>query len=172
MSFFMFIGVVVIIGIVAIVIKTKIATDDQRSAISLYERESSLFSPDERSFLGVLNQALGQQYRIMGKVRLADVLKVKSVGNRSGWQNAFNRIQSKHVDFAVCDPATLAVKFVVELDDASHTQTKRQERDEFVNRALQATNIPVYHFSAKRTYSLQEVQKTISSHSGSQTSAS
>ena len=161
MSMITFFGVIVIIGIVAVIIKSRFASDDHSPDVFPYDKEPSLFSPAERSFLGVLDQALGQQYRIMGKVRLADVIRVKSVSNRRAWQNAFNRIQSKHVDFAVCDPTTLSVKFVIELDDASHNQTKRQDRDDFVNKALQAAGILVYHFAAKRTYSLQEIQKAL-----------
>jgi very-short-patch-repair endonuclease len=155
------IGFLILIGIAVLVMKRWTAANGSGSDVSLYEKESSLFSPAERSFLGVLDQTFSQQYRIMGKVRLADVIKVKSVSKRGAWQNAFNRIQSKHVDFAVCEPATLAVKFIIELDDASHTQAKRQDRDDFVNKALQAAGIPVYHFAAKRTYSVQEIQQVI-----------
>lgn len=36
-----------------------------------YERQPSLFTPAERSFLGVLRQALGSDYHVFGKVRLA-----------------------------------------------------------------------------------------------------
>lgn len=123
-----------------------------------YEKAQALFTPAERSFLGVLEQAVDGKLRIMGKVRLADVVKVKNGNNKSAWQKAFNKIQSKHVDFVACDNATLGVKFVVELDDKSHNQSQRQDRDEFIDKALAAAKIPVFHFAAKRTYTIQELQ--------------
>lgn len=98
----------------------------------------------------------------MGKVRLADVVKVKGGMNKSSWQTAFNRIQSKHVDIVACDPATLSVQFVVELDDSTHSQSRRQNRDTFVDNALQAAGIPVVHVTAKKGYSVQDIQAVLS----------
>jgi hypothetical protein len=97
-----------------------------------------------------------------GKVRLADVVKVKTGMSGSAWQKAFNRIQSKHLDIVACDPATLMVQFVVELDDETHRQSRRQARDEFVDKVLQAAGIPVFHFIAKRGYSVQDVRGAFS----------
>ena len=126
-----------------------------------YEKELALFTAAERSFLGVLEQAVDGKLRIMGKVRLADVVKVKRQNNKSTWQKAFNKIQSKHLDFVACDSATLAVKFAIELDDKSHNQSARQERDSFLDKVLEAANIPVFHFQAKRTYAIQELQNSL-----------
>lgn len=126
-----------------------------------YEKQQTLFTPAERSFFGVLEQAVDGKLRIMGKVRLADVVKVKNGNSKSARQKALNKIQSKHVDFVACDMATLGVKFVVELDDKSHSQPKRQERDEFIDKALAAAKIPVFHFAAKSTYTIQELQNSL-----------
>lgn len=126
-----------------------------------YERKNSLFSAAERSFLGVLEQAVDKNFRIFGKVRLADVIRVKQGMNRATWQSAFNQIQSKHVDFVACDPNDLTIQFVVELDDKSHSKAKRQTRDEFVNQALSAAGVSLFRFQAKRTYSVQDIQRQI-----------
>lgn len=123
-----------------------------------YEKEHALFSPAERSLLGVLDMNANGSYRFMGKVRLADIIKVKGKMNKSSRQNAFNRIQSKHVDIVACDPATLIVQFVIELDDSTHSQPKRRNRDDFVDNALKAAGVPVVHVAAKRVYSEQDIQ--------------
>ena len=47
-------------------------------------------------------------------------------------------------------------------DDQSHVRSNRQDRDEFVDKALQAAGVPIYHFTAKRAYSVGEIQKTLS----------
>ena len=126
-----------------------------------YEREQALFTPAERSFLGVLDQAVGQQFRIMGKVRLADIVKVKAGLDNTSRQRAFNRIQSKHVDFVACDPGDLSVQFVVELDDKSHARPDRRDRDALIDQVLQAAGIPIIHFPVRKAYSVQEVQDTL-----------
>ena len=63
-----------------------------------YERNSVLLSAAERSFLGVLEQALGEGYRVCPKVRVADAISVRKPLPRGEWQRAFNRISSKHFD--------------------------------------------------------------------------
>lgn len=64
-----------------------------------YEKEEKLFSPAERSFFSALQEASGELLRVMGKVRLADIIRVKKGLSRNASQAAFNRIQSKHCDF-------------------------------------------------------------------------
>jgi hypothetical protein len=153
--------ILIVFGIAAVVFKAFIGGNKGDVEDYPYEKEPALFTPAERSFLGVLEQAVDSKSRIMGKVRLADVVKVKKGDNKSAWQKAFNRIQSKHVDFVACDTATLGFKFVVELDDKSHSQSQRQDRDEFIDKALAAAKIPVFHFEAKRTYTIQDIQNIL-----------
>lgn len=159
-------GIVVVLVVLAvgalILVSSNLVSSKKTPAPTFpYQREAHLFSPAERSFLGVLEQAVGDQYRIMGKARLADVIKVRSGMNGKGRQSALNRIQSKHLDFVVCHAKDLAVQYVVELDDQSHDRVKRQDRDEFVDQALQAAGVPIFHFSVKRSYAVAEVQKVL-----------
>lgn len=123
-----------------------------------YGPQRALFTPAERSFLGVLEQATGESQRVFGKIRLADVIKVNAGLTRSARQTAFNRISGKHLDFVLCDPTDLKVVAAIELDDKSHDAPRRQQRDSFVDAALGAAGIPMHHFSAKRSYSVREVR--------------
>ena len=152
---------VLLLAIVA-VIKVFMKQKAQGEQTYPYEKEPALFSPAERSFLGVLEQVINNRYRLMGKIRLADIVKVKSGLNKSAWQNAFNKIQSKHIDIVACDPTTLSVLFVIELDDKTHSQSKRHNRDQFVDNVLRAAGIPIVHFTAKNSYSLQEIESILS----------
>jgi len=156
-------GIVVLFVVLVVVIGAVMLVSSKKTPAPTfpYQRETHLVSPAERSFLGVLEQAVGDQYRIMGKVRLADVIKVRFGMNGKGRQSASNRIQSKHVDFVVCTAKDLAVQYVVELDDQSHDRASRQDRDEFVDHALQAAGVPIFHFTVKRSYAVAEVQKVL-----------
>jgi len=155
------IGLLILLGIVAFVIKIFLPGLIKGQIALPFQKEPVLFTPAERSFLAVLEPALGNQFRVFGKVRLADVIRVKPGLSWSARQQAFNRIQSKHLDFVVCDPKDLAVQFVVELDDSSHQQSRRQARDEFLDKALAAAGVPVFHFPVKRTYSVQDIRGAI-----------
>ncbi len=69
-----------------------------------YDLQETLFSPAERSFLGVLDLAVGDQARVFAKVRVADVLTPETGMGKSKWQQAFNKISAKHVDYLLCHP--------------------------------------------------------------------
>ena len=120
-----------------------------------YKRQPALFSPAERSFLGVLDQVLGSEYRVFGKVRIADLIKP---GDGGGRQAALNRIVARHVDFVVCDPGDLSVIGVVELDDKSHDQDSRRRRDALVDGAFGSAGIPIVRFPARMGYNLAEIR--------------
>jgi hypothetical protein len=93
-----------------------------------YQPAATLFSPAERSFLGVLDQAMGSEYRVFGKVRVADIATVRPGLGASARQAALNRVAAKHFDFVVCRSSDLSVLCAVELNDKSHSNRRTQLR--------------------------------------------
>ena len=154
------IGLLLLAGIGAAIIAA-LKQRLRRKQPTPYEKEDALLTPAEQSFFRVLEDAVGAQFRLFAKVRLADVVRVKRGMDRSSWQTAFNAIQSKHIDFLACNPHNMAIQFAVELDDKSHERQSRKERDDFVDRALAAAGVPIFRFTAKRGYSVQEIRRTI-----------
>ncbi len=122
-----------------------------------YKKRKALFSPAERSFLGVLEQAVGEELRVLAKVRLADVL----ITEKGAGKSAFNRISSKHIDFLLCDKSGAAPICGVELDDKSHERAERKKRDAFVEGAFRAAGLPLLRFPAKQTYALRELREAL-----------
>lgn len=126
-----------------------------------YLKQSSLFTPAERSFCGVLDQVSGNDFRVFGKVRVADVVAVLPGLTNSARAKAFNLISAKHFDFVLCSPGDLSVLCVIELNDASHQKKDRQDRDAFLERVCNAAKLPLITFDAKRAYSAAEVKEQI-----------
>jgi hypothetical protein len=108
-----------------------------------YQKSEALFTPAERSFLGVLHQAVGGNAAIFGKVRVADVVEPRPGLNRSDRQRAFNKISGKHFDFLLCDKEDLSVICAIELDDRSHQSKGRHQRDEFLQGVCVAAGVPL-----------------------------
>jgi len=128
-----------------------------------YEASAALLTPAERSFFGALQQAVASDYEIFAKVRLADIVRPVRSPSRSGWQSALNRITGKHVDFVLCDFASLAVVGVVELDDRTHERLERGIRDTLVDSALADAQIPVLRIAARQSYSPVQIREQIQS---------
>lgn len=79
---------------------------------------------------------------ICPKVRLLDIIEPRK--GEKDYKSLFYKIQAKHVDFLICDQA-MHIKGIVELDDSSHDQKDRQERDQFVDEILTSVGYKVIH---------------------------
>ena len=123
-----------------------------------YKRAKPLFSDAERSFLAVLDQAVGPDHRVFGKVRIADVAVPKPDLSNSARQGALNRIAYKHFDFVVCRNGDLSVVCAVELNDKSHASRKAQARDELLASVCRVIDLPLLTVPAKAAYSPQNLR--------------
>lgn len=63
--------------------------------------------------------------------------------NRNEWGTHFNKIKAKHIDFAIVDD--MKVLLIIELDDQSHNNIERIERDKFVDDNLTACGYKIVH---------------------------
>jgi hypothetical protein len=126
-----------------------------------YRKRGALFTPAERSFLSVLDQAVSDQYRVFGKVRVADILTPAKGMNRKNWQIAFNKISSKHYDYILCSKDTLDVVAAIELDDKSHSSARAKKRDALLESACDSAGLPLIRFKAKSGYQAQSIYTQI-----------
>lgn len=126
-----------------------------------YQKRPVLLTPAERSFLGVLEQAVAGRYRVQAQVRLADLMTVRAGLAPARRTTAQNRINGKHADFVLCDPATLAILAAIELDDASHQKVARQARDRFLEGACAAAGLPLLRVEARAAYGVGELRARI-----------
>jgi hypothetical protein len=125
-----------------------------------YRKKDYLLTRGERAFYDALCTAMADRYHIFPKIRLVDLLWLpRSTTQR---QAHLNRVMSKHVDFVLCNREAVAPILVVELDDASHEREDRQERDTFLDAALQAAGLPILHVPARPSYSPVDIAALVS----------
>lgn len=89
---------------------------------------------------------------VLAKIRLADLVEVEPM-YKSKWQTYFNKINKKHVDFALANPQNLQIKLLIELDDYSHNE-QQYERDRFVEAIYNKTGYKLLR--VKGTFNLKE----------------
>ncbi len=150
-----------VIFIVGIAVFLALAKGKASSPEYPYQLSKYLLSKAERSFYGVLIQAVGNSGIVFTKVRVADVITPKKGQRRSDWQRAFNAISSKHFDFIVCEPTDCSIKLAVELDDSSHGSSKARKRDDLLNGACQSAGLPLLRVTAAKSYVVAELQRQI-----------
>jgi hypothetical protein len=124
-----------------------------------YVKRGSLLTPAEQQFYHVLAGAVGDRFAICPMVRISDLLQVRDgASERGAWQG---RINSKHIDFVLCDPQSLAPRACIELDDGSHELPERKERDEFVNSSFAAAGLPLLRVPTAKTYDARQLSESV-----------
>lgn len=126
-----------------------------------YYLREALFTPAERSFLGVLEPQLPPGVRVFGKVRLEDLFGMKSGLERGPRQGAWNRIGRKHVDFLLFRSSDLTPLAGIELDDSSHEAEDRKARDCFIGEVFLSCDLPLLHVPAQAAYNPAELRSKI-----------
>ncbi len=158
------IGLLIVVAIIMGILKVILKSKKTGGTSFPYEAISHLFTPAERSFLNVLDHLISSDYRVFGKVRAADVMQVTKGIGRGAWQQAFNRIQSKHFDFVICRASDSAIILLIELDDKSHNNSSRVERDAFVEQAAEAASLPLLRIRCQRSYQPSEIASLLKPH--------
>jgi len=126
-----------------------------------YRVRDDFLSPAELLFYTALKAGVGASAVICPKVNLGDVFFVARPNENQG---ARARISQKHVDFLLCDVATMKPVCGIELDDSSHNRADRQARDELVNSVFAAAGIPLERFPVRQSYTPQELVDCVRGH--------
>jgi very-short-patch-repair endonuclease len=161
--FFIYLTVVLLFVFFAAFVRLK----RSNQIVLSYSAVSRLFSPAELSFYHNLKQAFSSDYEIFGKVRIADVIQPEKKLNHRLRRIALNKVAQKHFDYVICDPKTLSIIAVIELDDKSHDNEKTIRRDDFVNEACKSAGIKLIRFKAKSGYQIQDIRDVINTAIGS-----
>jgi very-short-patch-repair endonuclease len=153
------IGIAVVAALVFVGLLARIWAN--REPAFPYVPVEALLTQAETAFFASLQLAVGEDFFLFSKVRLADIIEVRPGLSNKFRMRAFNRICGKHLDFVICDPDSFTVLGVIELDDKSHQQSNRRQRDAFIDKALSAAGIPILHMPAQKRYSAQKLRDQV-----------
>jgi hypothetical protein len=124
--------------------------------------KEALFTPAEHNFMNLLEQALGNQYRIINRVKLADLVTIRQGVSKKSSQTALMNAQKKYLDYVICDKESKKILGAIDLVD---TQGKgyKIKKDWFVNGALESAAIPHIRIKVKNNYSIDEIRACVNS---------
>lgn len=121
-----------------------------------YRLRDDFLSPAELNFYRVLQTAVSDWAIVFTKINLGDLF-FASTGDFSQNRVYRNKIDRKHVDFLLCDPQTVKPILGIELDDKSHQQKERQERDVFVDAVFVVADLPLARVKVRQGYPTEKL---------------
>jgi very-short-patch-repair endonuclease len=152
-------GIVLAIGIALTILKSKFEGGEKEKAKYQYNRKQFFLTRAEHECYDTLVAAVGNEYHIFAQVHLPTLLDNKVVGQ--DWRAALAHINRKSVDFVLCDKAYLSPKLAIELDDKTHEQPDRQERDKEVERILSDAGVPLLRLENHGAFNVADFSQKI-----------
>lgn len=122
-----------------------------------YKKKGELMTKAEREFFDVLEKVVNNRYYIIPQVKISNLAIVSGTRN---YKTYLNKIDRKTVDFVLFDKQFLPV-VVIELDDSSHNNESRKERDSFVDKVMDKIKIKIIHIKTSRAYDLKNLEDVI-----------
>ncbi len=126
-----------------------------------YLKKDSLLTEAEKSFYAVLQNVVGDNYLLFSQVSLLEILSVPNGLSNSAYRSALNKIQSKHIDFLLCEKESTRPILVIELNDSSHFRSDRVGRDDFLKAAFAHAGLPFLQVARASHYDEMELNNRI-----------
>lgn len=126
-----------------------------KSTFFPYSKKEQFFSVAERKFYDALVEAVGPEFMVFSKCRVADLLEVDFQKHFA----VFKRIKSKHVDFVVVRKGNDEVACAIELGGELHERFDKENL--FLDEAFAAAGLPLIRFEIQPVYSVLEIQKAL-----------
>ncbi|WP_372625251.1 DUF2726 domain-containing protein [Arsukibacterium sp.] len=130
------------------------------------QKRSSLFSPVERSFQNLLEKAVEGEYKILNRIKLADLIEVKGNANEKARRSTLVKLNAKYLDFVLCSTDDLRVIAVLDLVNNSNKDGHKAAPDWFVSGALEAAGVPYLRVKIKAGYTAADLQQALAQRLG------
>ena len=130
------------------------------------QKKTTLFSPVERSFMQLLEKAVDKEYKILNRVKLADVMELKAGISDKARASTMQKLNAKYLDFVLCDPTDFSVVAVLDLVNNTSKDGHKAVPDWFVNGALDAAGVPYLRMKIKAGYTAADIQAAIAARLG------
>ena len=150
---------ILVLVVVASVVASKF-TDEGGNPYP-FTRKQSVFTQVESAFLHLLERAVGDQYKIVSRVKLIDLIDCKQGLSVKAKRAAIAKAKNKQLDYVLIDKDKLTIVAAVDLVNNTNRDGHKAQRDWFVSGALEAAGISHIRMKVKSGYQPREVRDAI-----------
>lgn len=153
-------AIVLMMILIAVAIVAIRLSDDQMAFP--FMRKAQLFSPVERQFLNMIEAAVGNEFRVVCRVRLTDLLALRSNTNKKVAKSAVARAGAKQIDYVLCNKDDMTPILAIDLVTAG-TAGNNSKKDFFVTGCLDTAGIPHARIKPKPGFKVDDLRDCIES---------
>jgi very-short-patch-repair endonuclease len=153
--------IIVLVILVLLVVAARVFEEFSRSRKPrfVYRRKDCVMTDAEQECYHALVSEMGPDYYFFPQIHLDAI--VQPTVTRKDRFYAFRHINQKSVDFVACDKKQLRPLFAIELDDKTHNQSRRIERDQEVERILRGAGIPIIRIENRGRFEPKELAAAV-----------
>ena len=127
-----------------------------------YKPKRYITTINELNFYNVLMEIAKELDLILfSQVSLYNIVETKQNLDYKTKTIYFNKIASKSIDFVLVDKKDCRIKLCIELDDNTHKQKQRIERDKFINELFEELEIDLLRYPTYKIYYKETLKKKI-----------
>lgn len=140
-------------------IKQEIKEEKKTNYDLYYKPKRYIISLTELKFYKeLLEIAKRNNLILLTQVSLYNIIETKQTTYK---QTAFNKIRSKSIDFVLADIQTCRARVCIELDDYTHNNLNRIDRDNFLNNLFSDLGIKLMRIPVSKQYDIQKIETEI-----------
>ena len=122
--------------------------------------KKELLTKNEQYFFRIINNYFSDKYLVVPQVNLASIL------NKSKhYENEYHNELFRNIDFGIFDKKTTSPLLLIEINDKTHNEKRRQYRDNRVKEILNNANIKLVTFytrySNKEDYIINRIKENL-----------
>ena len=121
-----------------------------------FSKKQSLFTHVERSFLTLIERAVGDDYKVMNRVKLTDIVEVKNGVANKAKRSAMLSASAKYIDYVLCDKETMNIIAAIDLVNTNGKGGHKAKKDWFVTGALESAGVPHVRIKIKPGYKVSD----------------
>ncbi|PMH46124.1 hypothetical protein BCU68_08605 [Vibrio sp. 10N.286.49.B3] len=129
-----------------------------------YKKKVAVLTNSETAFYNALKEAVGQYAVVCPKVNMSSVLVPVKTKRKKDLFIATNKISRSFFDFVVCDPRTMEVRVIIELDNGHALNKGKVEREKLLIHVCKSANIPLIGASVKHSYQVSRLRRLLAAH--------
>jgi hypothetical protein len=126
-----------------------------------FKKKEQLFTPVERTFMQLLEQAVGNEFKVICRVRLSDLVTPSAKAQKKQKTTALSKAALKYIDFVLCDKNDMQPVLAIDLVHRQGNDGYKTQKDLFVSNALDTANLPLARIKVKSGYSLEEIRDCV-----------
>lgn len=135
----------------------------QKPIAEPYHKKQCFYLRHEKRFLGFLVLAVGNDYLIMSKVSLSDLLKVRPDMNKKAKAPARVKLLNQKVDYVLCDKKTAEILCAIDLFDKEQINPNYLNHCIARHRLFQSAGLPWVRIPIRLSYQVPSIKKLIKS---------